>query len=392
MRARRGRSRRHRLLRRDLPGVVARKEKNIDEHERPAVDELAKAFPAEPPTICRGCTASADRCGARRWHPRRRLPHRGHARSARCCWPRPTPAWSASPSTVEDHDDRPAIPRRSDQPPHPARARPTRRGGSGSSTSTSPDGGSVSTCRWTGSLARGFRRTVADRTCRTSATDGPPATRPSPSSPAIRRRCAPSARPAPPTPCPSSCPAIAWCAPTAHWAVTSAVSTRSASCSPWRHAHEHREERRIAMRRRSTPSDTRAAPSWQARVDAVDWTAVGRGLDEYGCALTGPLLNADEAAAIASLYGDASRFRSTVNMRRHRFGEGEYRYFGRTAAGSRRRVEAAPLSAAAADRARLVDQAACATRRGRTTWTTGYEHATPPGRPGRPRSSSSTGG
>jgi uncharacterized protein len=82
----------------------------------------------------------------------------------------------------------------------------------------------------------------------------------------------------------------------------------------------------IATRRRSTPSHTRAAPSWQARVDAVDWTAVGRGLDEYGCALTGPLLNADEAAAIASLYGDASRFRSTVNMRRHRFGEGEYRY------------------------------------------------------------------
>ncbi len=50
-------------------------------------------------------------------------------------------------------------------------------------------------------------------------------------------------------------------------------------------------------------------------------------LDSYGCALMGPLLSADEAAAIAGLYPDVSRFRSTVDMRRHRFGEGEYRYF-----------------------------------------------------------------
>ena len=50
-------------------------------------------------------------------------------------------------------------------------------------------------------------------------------------------------------------------------------------------------------------------------------------LDAYGCGLTGPLLTADEAAQIAALYGDDSRFRSTVNMSRHRFGEGEYRYF-----------------------------------------------------------------
>lgn len=76
-----------------------------------------------------------------------------------------------------------------------------------------------------------------------------------------------------------------------------------------------------------TSSDTGTAPSWRSRVDAVDWTAVGASLDDYGCALTGPLLTPEEAAAIASLYPDDSRFRSTVNMRRHRFGEGEYRYF-----------------------------------------------------------------
>src|SRR5262249_12900726 len=51
------------------------------------------------------------------------------------------------------------------------------------------------------------------------------------------------------------------------------------------------------------------------------------GLDRYGCALTGPLLTPREAAGIAALYPDDARFRSTVNMSQHRFGEGEYRYF-----------------------------------------------------------------
>jgi len=62
-------------------------------------------------------------------------------------------------------------------------------------------------------------------------------------------------------------------------------------------------------------------------VDAADWTAVSAELDAFGCALTGPLLTPPEAAQIAALYTDGSRFRSTINMRRYRFGEGEYRYF-----------------------------------------------------------------
>jgi len=64
-----------------------------------------------------------------------------------------------------------------------------------------------------------------------------------------------------------------------------------------------------------------------ARVEAVDWQTVHAGLDRSGCALTGPLLSPDETAEISALYPDDSRFRSTVNMSRHRFGEGEYRYF-----------------------------------------------------------------
>ena len=78
-----------------------------------------------------------------------------------------------------------------------------------------------------------------------------------------------------------------------------------------------------------TPHDTDIAEAkpWRARVDAADWDAVGADLDRYGCGLTGPLLTPAEAAGIAALYTDVSRFRSTVVMARHRFGEGEYRYF-----------------------------------------------------------------
>jgi uncharacterized protein len=72
---------------------------------------------------------------------------------------------------------------------------------------------------------------------------------------------------------------------------------------------------------------TGAAAAGRDGVDATDWAAVRADLDNYGCGLTGPLLEPDESAAIGALYGDDSRFRSTVNMARHRFGEGEYRYF-----------------------------------------------------------------
>jgi uncharacterized protein len=67
--------------------------------------------------------------------------------------------------------------------------------------------------------------------------------------------------------------------------------------------------------------------TWRDRVAAVDWEHVRSELDEYGCGLTGQLLTADEAAGIAALYTDGSRFRSTIDMARYRFGAGQYRYF-----------------------------------------------------------------
>jgi len=70
-----------------------------------------------------------------------------------------------------------------------------------------------------------------------------------------------------------------------------------------------------------------AAASWPKRVAEADWDRIRRDLDYYGGALIGPLVTPGEAARIASLYTDDMRFRSTVNMGRHRFGEGEYRYF-----------------------------------------------------------------
>jgi hypothetical protein len=76
-------------------------------------------------------------------------------------------------------------------------------------------------------------------------------------------------------------------------------------------------------------STLRKAPPgpWLGRVEQADWASIRATLDRDGCALTGPLLDPGETAEIAALYDDDTRFRSTVDMGRHRFGEGEYRYF-----------------------------------------------------------------
>lgn len=57
-------------------------------------------------------------------------------------------------------------------------------------------------------------------------------------------------------------------------------------------------------------------------------------LDDVGCALLPRLLSAEECAAIAALYDDTERFRSTIDMARYRFGSGQYRYFDRPLPGT----------------------------------------------------------
>ena len=63
------------------------------------------------------------------------------------------------------------------------------------------------------------------------------------------------------------------------------------------------------------------------RVDGVTWPTVTDDLDANGIAALGPILEPGECAELAALYDDATVFRSTIDMARYRFGEGEYRYF-----------------------------------------------------------------
>jgi hypothetical protein len=63
------------------------------------------------------------------------------------------------------------------------------------------------------------------------------------------------------------------------------------------------------------------------RIDALDWPALFASLDAEGWALTPPLLERAECAALDDLFGDAARFRKTIEMGRHGYGEGSYRYF-----------------------------------------------------------------
>ncbi|MFD4370735.1 2OG-Fe(II) oxygenase [Streptomyces sp. NPDC058486] len=75
------------------------------------------------------------------------------------------------------------------------------------------------------------------------------------------------------------------------------------------------------------PLGTPVAPPWRARVEDTDWQALADELDTHGCALTQPLLTPAECRDLTSLYEDAERFRTTIDMARYRFGSGQYRYF-----------------------------------------------------------------
>ncbi len=66
---------------------------------------------------------------------------------------------------------------------------------------------------------------------------------------------------------------------------------------------------------------------WRERVESADWGSVKAELDEYGGALLPQLISPQEARTLRELYGRDELFRSTVTMARHRFGQGEYRYF-----------------------------------------------------------------
>ncbi|HXO24052.1 MAG TPA: proline hydroxylase, partial [Streptosporangiaceae bacterium] len=58
-----------------------------------------------------------------------------------------------------------------------------------------------------------------------------------------------------------------------------------------------------------------------------DWPAIGADLDASGCAITPRLLTPAQCHDLAGLYDRPELFRSTIDMARHRFGSGQYRYF-----------------------------------------------------------------
>jgi uncharacterized protein len=64
----------------------------------------------------------------------------------------------------------------------------------------------------------------------------------------------------------------------------------------------------------------------EERIGALDWSDLRRELDERGFAVTEPILEPAECGELAGLF-DGDGFRSTIEMARHRFGDGRYRYF-----------------------------------------------------------------
>jgi hypothetical protein len=62
------------------------------------------------------------------------------------------------------------------------------------------------------------------------------------------------------------------------------------------------------------------------QISHIDWDALGHRLDEDGYANTPSLLTAQECRDLIDLYSDESKFRSRIDMARHRFGVGEYKY------------------------------------------------------------------
>ncbi len=79
----------------------------------------------------------------------------------------------------------------------------------------------------------------------------------------------------------------------------------------------------------SAPTPRKSGASIGDRIAALDWAQIERDLDAQGYATTGTVLRAAECAELIALYGDRERFRSRVEMERHRYGVGEYKHFAR---------------------------------------------------------------
>lgn len=75
-----------------------------------------------------------------------------------------------------------------------------------------------------------------------------------------------------------------------------------------------------------TTTATSRAGEITTRVHALDWPALTDDLDQRGFATTDQVFTRTECDELAALF-DGDGFRSTIDMARHRFGDGRYRYF-----------------------------------------------------------------
>jgi len=73
--------------------------------------------------------------------------------------------------------------------------------------------------------------------------------------------------------------------------------------------------------------DASPADSPAQRVVGLDWLRLAADLDAQGSAVIPRLLGVSECRVVAALYRQDRLFRSRVEMARHGFGRGEYRYF-----------------------------------------------------------------
>jgi uncharacterized protein len=63
------------------------------------------------------------------------------------------------------------------------------------------------------------------------------------------------------------------------------------------------------------------------RIDKLDWTQLRRTLDDDGYVVTPKILTAADCRGLIALFDDDQHFRATIDMRRHGFGSGVYKYF-----------------------------------------------------------------
>jgi uncharacterized protein len=71
---------------------------------------------------------------------------------------------------------------------------------------------------------------------------------------------------------------------------------------------------------------TATAPAVADRIAQLSWSALTERIDADGFVLTPPVYTASECRELAASF-DEGRFRSEIDMRRYRFGEGAYKYF-----------------------------------------------------------------